>query len=173
MRVDFLGLEGVRKVKKYLIFIFLIFLFQTATAFWVKNQIQNQMHTEIRAKCIPFFILPSLYLRDLRFKWHDKIEFLSGDLKVDYSLIPFLEPRLRLKLKGKNLAVRLLGEWARMEGVQSVNLEHLDADLEFRGGVLAEVHSIDARSPSFQFQIKKSEKHKGLSGTSPAKRRSA
>ena len=51
----------------------------------------------------------------------------------------------------------LHGEWAKMQGVENVQIDRLDADVEVASQGLGEIYRVIAQSPSFQFRIEKTE----------------
>ena len=125
----------------------------------VYGVIQHRLKIKMEGRFVPQIAKTSFYLKDAYFQWEDKVRFENGDLRVDYSPVSFLNPNgLRIRLSGKNLQVHLLGDWAKMEGVERATLEKFNADFSLGRKGLNEIYWVQVDSRAFQFQLKKSEK---------------
>ena len=127
-------------------------------AFWVRRQLQHRLDIKIEGNFIPMPFVPVFYLKDAHFEWRGRLRFENGDLKVCYNPFSFFAGRgIRIQLKGKKLDVRLLGDWAKMQGVEQASIEKLEADFSLGKKGLSEIYSVDVQSKAFQFRLKKSE----------------
>lgn len=155
-------IQSRRGVKRGLFFIVggvgVIFFVLSAAGLWVQRELGTRLKIQIQGRFEPVALFPSFYLRDLQFTWKEKVKLTSGDLKVNYRLGRLLERNgLGVELEGKNLEVEFLDKWAKLQGVEKVTLQSFYADLELGPEGLREVYSLDARAPSFQFRIRRTE----------------
>ena len=154
-----LSRKGVRKTLLFafggavlIFFVFLTFDLQ------VCQELKSRLKISIQGKFEPSFLLSSFYLRNAQLTWKEKVRLISGDFKVSYKPWQLLGKRnLRIELEGKNLDVEFLGKWAEAQGVRKVTLESFYADVALDRQGLREVYAVDARSPSFQFRIQRTE----------------
>ena len=142
--------------------IFLCFVLIAAApivgACWVHYELQRRLEMKIEGKFIPMPFAPVFYLKDSHFEWNGKVRFESGDLKIQYNPFFLLAGGgIHVRLEGKNLQVRLLGDWAKMQGVEQAAIENLEADFSLGKKGLSEVYFVDVRSRAFQFKLKKSD----------------
>ena len=149
-----------RKITTALFFLLVLAVFGPAVAgFWVRSKIEHCLKTQIAGTYVPRWFRPSFTLRNVRFEWKQKVEFVSGDLRVDYRPWSLISGGpLRVRLSSGKLGVRLKGEWARLEGVEDLSLDRFEADLGFGREGIREIYGVEALSPRFQFHIKNSEK---------------
>ena len=71
---------------------------------------------------------------DIRTKIPDKVQLQKGDLLVDYKLIDLLKGwPLRVQFSGQNVGIRLLGEWAEIQGLEDVVLDEFYVDVAVTG----------------------------------------
>lgn len=139
----------------------LVFAFlQTAAGYWVLWQVQKKAHVRIEGRFIPSFLWPSFRLEHAKVIYQDRFE-ADGRLKVRYNLLPFSPDLLHVWIDGSGMDLRLLGKWAEVRSVEKeARLDRFKAELELmRRGVV--LHAADIQSTVFQFQLKKSENHKG------------
>lgn len=150
---------GKRRILKFVLgfFLFAAVIFPLA-GFWVRREVERRMKVEIGGTYVPVPFAPSFYLRDSRFKWDEKVKLISGDLKVDFNpLSIFLGGLLEIQLTSSGPEIELLGEWAELQGVRRLRLDHVKAHLGLAAGGVREIYSLHAASPVFQFHIQKSE----------------
>lgn len=134
-----------------------VILFQFLTAFWVSYEIPRRLNLKVDGIFLPLVVWPGYYSPNARLEWKNKVTLLSGNLKIDYNLVPLLLRRsIRIKVSGKNISARLQGDWARMQGVENISIDDLIADIEVAPHGLGEIYKVKAHSPSFQFRIEKS-----------------
>ncbi len=135
-----------------------LFFILPAAGLWVERELQARLKIELHGKFEPVLFSPSFYLRHLEFVWKGKVKLISGDLQVKYRLGGLLTKNaLRLELKGKNLEVEFLDEWAAAQGIEKVTLRSFYADLDLGPEGLREIFALDAEAPSFQFRIQRTE----------------
>ncbi len=120
---------------------------------WVAFAIQHRLKLNVHGTYLPVPFVPAFYVRGANFSWREKVTLVSGNLKVHYSPIALLAGRVRTKISGQNLRIRLEGDWARMQQVEDVTLKTFKADLEIGPGGIREIYLLDAYSPEFQFRI--------------------
>jgi hypothetical protein len=134
---------------------FLLALFSSSIlGLWVKQELENRMKTEIQGRFSPVYFQPTFYLQDVHLKWKDKVEVLSGDLKVDYDLFSLLGGNsLRVKISGQNISTKLLGDWSQMGAPEQVEFENVYADLGFGRKGLQQIYGLSAKSPVWNFEI--------------------
>ncbi len=151
----------VGKIRIIVFLILIILLLPAASGYWIRLELEKRTEMEIGGTYIPRLIFPSFFLRDAHFAWDDKVKLVSGHLKVDYDLFSLLSGRpLRVTLTSSNLTIKLLGEWADMEGISDVQLDRFYADLAFDGDGLREVFQVHAESPTLQFHFGESKRQK-------------
>lgn len=143
----------------FFVFSFLI-IFPVGSSFFVRMKLEHLLKAEVKGNFVPVPGVPTFYFKNADFEWEHKVKFVSGDLKVEYDLFSLLRRSLRIKISGKYLQIKLLGDWAAMEGVQDATLDSLYADLEFDQHGIRELNQVEAKSPKFQFHVKKSENNK-------------
>ena len=125
---------------------------------WVQSQLEERLELEIEGKRQPLLFQSAFRMKDPHFVWKEKVEVQSGELTVHYSLGALLKGNLLdLKMKGKNLGVRLLGSWSEIQNVEEAVVEDLKAHLAFSTEGLEDVHYVHVSSPDFQFHITKNE----------------
>lgn len=127
-------------------------------AWKVQASLEKRIEIKMSGQILPVFFTTTFFIRDARFEWRNKVKLISGNLKVTYDPVFFLKrDYLRVRLVGHGLSAKLLGDWAKVQGVEELGLDSLDADLVFDRKGLKEINGIEALSPAFQFRIKKSE----------------
>ena len=156
---NILSRGGVRKTLFFAVGgVAVIFFVLLTLDLQVYRGLKSRFKSSIRGKLEPAVLSPSFYLRNAQLTWKEKVKLISGDLKISYNLWHFLQKStLRVELEGKNLDVEFLGGWATSQGVRKVTLESFYADLGFGREGLREVYAVDAKSPSFQFRIQRTE----------------
>ena len=125
----------------------------------VSTLLQHRLGIRVTGNFIPSLFVPNFSMKNASFEWKDKVQLVSGDLKVEYrplSLLPW--KRLRIRLSGKGFHVNLLGSWAKMQGVQNAVVDSFGADFEMDAREIREIYLLDAQSKAFQFHIQQSEK---------------
>ena len=106
----------------------------------------------------PILFRPAVQSKNLQLEWKNRITLLSGNLKIVYNVVPFVvRNHIRIKITGKNIHAKLSGRWAKMEGVEDIMIDTLDADVAVAPQGLGEIYYVHAQSPTFQFHIRKSE----------------
>jgi len=147
-----------KKIAFVLVMIATLCVTSSLLGVWARHKIEKRLKIETAGKFIPTFMATSFYLKDAHFDWDDKVQFLSGDLKVDFDLLSIFKEKMRVRFSANNIAVKLIGDWAKTQGVGDIFLDHFDADMELGPkGKLSEIYSVNADSRKFQFHIKKSE----------------
>lgn len=137
--------------------ILLFTLVPPIAGFWVSKELGRRLKLEVTGKYKPVLFSTSFKLQDARIDWKNRVQLKNGNLRIGYSLGTLLRHgRLRIRLQGKQLPIELLGDWAKIQGVNAVTLDSLDADLELDCEGLREIHEIHANSSKFQFHIQKS-----------------
>ena len=135
-----------------------VILFQVLAAFWVSYEIPRRLNLKVSGVFLPLVVWPGYYSPNARLEWKNKVTLLSGNLKIEYNLVPLLLRRsIRIKVSGKNISARLQGSWARMQGVENISIDDLVADVEVAPEGLGEIYKVKAQSPTFQFRIEKNE----------------
>ena len=130
----------------------------------VCQRLENRLNIQIEGRFVPVLFAPVFYLKDTQFEWNRKVRFEKGDLKVAYEPLSLLSREgLRVRLSGKDLKIRLLGDWARMQGVENADLEKFRADFSLGRKGLNEIYCVEAESKAFQFHLEKSE-NKSITG---------
>lgn len=130
-----------------------------ASGFLVFHQIQRCLDLKIAGQFVPSFLFPGFYVRDVRFQWEGRVEFLSGDVEVRYDpLSAILGKLLRIRVKSESSSIRLTGDWARMQGVEQARVDRLDAEVGLARKGIREIYGIELESPEFQFHVRKSDK---------------
>lgn len=132
--------------------------FILSSGLWVAFAIQHRLKLEVHGSYLPVPFFPAFYLRDANFSWKGKVTLVSGNLKVHYSPVALLLGRVRTQISGKDLRIRLEGDWAQMQQVESVTLKKFEADLEIGPEGVREIYLLDAYSPEFQFRIHQNKK---------------
>ena len=140
------------------VILFLLLIDLPVIGSWlVYRRIQNRLDLKIQGQFVSRIFVPVFYVRNASFEWNGKVRFEHGDLQVNYRPFSFLSPAgLRIHLSGENLQVRLLGDWAKMEGVENADLEKFDADFSLGRKGLNEIYWVQVESRAFQFHLKKS-----------------
>ena len=154
--------DDTSKVKKniflLILIVFLLAVFPLAGSLAVCKHLEHRLDIKIQGQFAPGLFTPAFYLKNARFEWNGKVRFENGDLKVEYNPFSFLMPEgLRVRLTGKNLQVRLLGDWAKMQGVEKADLEKFEADFSLGRKGLNEIYCVEVESKAFQFHLRKSE----------------
>lgn len=149
---------GVRKKAPVFLLVLILFVALPPAANWaVFKRLEKRLDLRIEGRFAPVPFAPVFYLKNTRFEWKGKVFFENGDLKVDYRPLSFFSSEgMRTRLSGKNLDVRLLGDWAMMQGVEKAHLEKFDADFSLGRKGLNEIYYLQVESDVFQFHIKKS-----------------
>ena len=125
----------------------------------VFRRLEKKLDIQIQGGFAPVMFAPVFYLKKARFEWNRKVRFENGDLKAEYNPFSFFSPEgMRIRLSGKNLDVRLLGDWAAMQGVEQAHLEKLEADFSLGRKGLNEIYYLQVESNAFRFHIEKSKK---------------
>jgi hypothetical protein len=133
-------------------------LLQALAGFWVAWEIPRRLELRVSGMFLPLVVFPGFYAPNAKLEWKNKVTLLSGNLKIDYNLLPLMNRRsIRIKVSGENISARLQGEWARMQGVEDVKIDRLSADIEVAPEGLGEIYHVKAESPTFQFRIEKTE----------------
>ncbi len=137
-------------------FVLGFFILQFATGFWVSREVPGRLGLKVTGNFWPGAVSPTFFSSDARLEWKNKVTLLSGNLKIDYNLLPLLwKHTIRLRVSGKNISARLQGDWAKMQGVENIRIDQLDADVEVAAQGLGEIYFVRAESPTFQFRIQK------------------
>ncbi len=144
----------------FLILLIALFLavLPPAGSWMVCKRLEKRLDVKIEGDFVPAMLLPVFYLKNTRFEWKGKVRFEKGDLRVAYEPLSFFSRKgVRIRLSGKDLEMRLLGDWATMQGVEKTHLEKFEADFSVGAKGLNEIYYSEAQSKAFQFHIKKSE----------------
>ena len=115
--------------------------------------IQKYMGTRVHGFFLPSLSGSSFSLKGARFHWPDKLEFLSGDLRVDYNLLAFVfQGESRVQLSSRDAVIQLIGKWGK-EYSDTLSVSTLFADVVFSRGGVKEVHTIKILSPQFHLEL--------------------
>lgn len=129
------------------------------SGFVVFHQIQKRLDLQIEAKFVPSFLLPGFDLKNVRFQWEGHVEFLSGDVRVQYDPLSLLfGKQIRIRVRSESSSVRLIGDWARMQGVEKARVDRLDAEVGLGRKGIREIYGVELESPEFQFHVRKSDR---------------
>ncbi len=129
-----------------------------AGSWLVFKRLEKRLDVKIQAHFSPAIFSPVFYLKNAHFEWKGKVRFEKGDLKVAYEPFSFFSREgLRIRLSGENLEMRLLGDWAAMQGVEHARVEKFGADFSVGAKGLNEIYYAEAHSSAFQFHIEKRE----------------
>jgi hypothetical protein len=136
--------------------ILVLFVGQLGLGYWVARQIQKRLEVHLNGHFYPVPLAPSFFSQHAALDWKNRVTILSGKLKIDYNLFPLITHNsIRIHVRGKNIRAKLSGDWARMEGVENIQVDTFEADLEIGRKGLGEIDEVHAESPSFQFHISK------------------
>jgi hypothetical protein len=128
-----------------------------AVEIWVCHEIQARLHIKIEGKYDPMFFRPAFRIRDARFTWRQKVELLSGDLNVRYDLLKLVSSnQIRVRLSGRDLKVKLLGSWSKIQGIENAVIRNLDTGIAIGPGGLEKIDYLELDSDEFQFRIHES-----------------
>lgn len=129
---------------------------QLFTGFLVIHQIQRRLEIKITGTFWPVPLLPSFFSSNARFEWKNKVTLLSGNVKIDYNVLPWVTKNsIRVKIKGRNIKARLAGDWSKMQGVEEIEVDTFEADVDVARKGLGEIYTVRADSPSFHFGIQR------------------
>lgn len=152
------GKKPLFSLKTVIVFVLIWFLFQLLAGFLVARQIRKRLDLQITGTFWPVPLLPSFFSRDAKLIWKNRITLLSGNVKIDYNILPlFVNNNIRIQIHGKNISAKLSGEWARLQGVQDIVVDDFEADIAVAKKGLGEIYFVSAESPSFQFHIQRTE----------------
>lgn len=137
----------------------LIALLQFLTGWIVLKQLERRLELKVAGTFWPIPLQPSFFSSDARFEWKNKVTLLSGSVKIDYNVFPWIAKNsIRIKIKGNSIRALLGGEWARLQGVEKIRVDEFDADVEVAKDGLGEIYLVRAESPSFHFHIQQNHK---------------
>ncbi len=138
-------------------FIFLAGL-PVLTSWGIYKHLENRLEIKIRGQFLPVPFAPVFYLKNAQFQWNGKVHFENGHLKVSYNPFSFLSSRgVRVRLTGGGLQVQLLGDWAKMQGVEKAALERFKAEFSVGANGINEIYCVEVQSPAFQFNLKETD----------------
>src|SRR3989338_755439 len=110
---------------------------------FVKAYVERSLELELQGSLVPSFLQPSFTLKDTRFQWEDKVKLESGDLWVQYRFFPVLLGKpLRLHIRGNDLKVILLSDWASMFQATAIPIKEFDLDLSLDQEGIHEIHDL-------------------------------
>lgn len=147
------------KEKKKIFFLILVFILLTGLVppFVLKHKLEKALGAPIHGLVIPTLVAPLFYVKDVQFVWKDKLECRSGNVWVRYNLVSFFLGHPRLEVSGKNLNVRLLGQWAKMGSEGEALVDNFDTEFVATGRGLEQVNRLIVSSSKFQFRLEPSE----------------
>lgn len=122
--------------------------------------LQSTLKIKVDGQFLPSLTRPSFDVIKAEFSLPDKVRVLGGDLNVSYDLVSLFLGHPRIKLQSKKVKIELFGEWSKAGGGEPIELERFFSDLEIGPGGIKEIHAVEAWSPSFQFQLRHSDKEK-------------
>src|SRR3990167_3298335 len=77
----------------------------------IRERLEKRLDIKIKGNFVPAMFSTVFYLKNARFEWKGKVRFEKGDLRVAYELLSFFSNRgVRIRLSGKDLEMRLLGD---------------------------------------------------------------
>lgn len=145
-------------VRTVIVFVLVWFLFQLLAGFWVSRQIRKRLDLQITGTFWPVPLVPSFFSRDAKLIWKNRITLLSGNVKIDYNVLPlFVNNTIRIQIHGKNITAKLSGDWQKLQGVQDITVDRFEADIAVARKGLGEIYFVSAESPSFQFHIQRTD----------------
>ncbi len=129
-------------------------LLNAGAGFWALKRLEKKAGTPIRGTFLPHLIQPAFTLKNSQVSWQGRFQVDSGDLRVQYDpLSVFWGRKLRVRVQGSDLHVRLLGEWATSQGLSEARVDSLDADFALPEKGAPEVFLFDLDSPELQFNL--------------------
>lgn len=145
----------IRTLVSLLIVLALFFSVPYVSNLWVGNQLQKELDLEFEGKVKPKMFVAAFDVVDPKITWNERISLSRGKLSVDYQLLDLLTGLpLRLQFSGENVGVKLLGDWAQMQGVEDAVLDKLFVDVAVGRSGLEEVYSVFVKSPKLNFEMK-------------------
>ena len=149
------GISG-RWIFPFLTGLVLIAALNTAAGYWVLKRLEAKAGAPFQALFLPHLWKPGFTLKNSRFEWREDFEVQSGTIEVRYdfgSLLP--GQRLRIRIKGSGVKVRLSKALAESQGAEEVRIERVEADLAFSRKGPPEIFNFDIQSPELQFRLVK------------------
>jgi hypothetical protein len=124
----------------------------------VFKEIQHRLKFKVAGRFCPSYFFAGFFVEDASFVWEDRVELLSGSVKVEYNPVSvFTGELLRVKITSRGAQVRLIGEWSRTQGVGRAAIDFVNAELGLGRKGIREIDAVDVRSPAFRFEIKNAE----------------
>jgi len=128
------------------------------TSYWLKREIEQRLDVKIGGRISPKLFRSSFMLEDVTVDWDDKLKVASGKVDVQYDWLSLVAgDDIRIAVQSDDLAVELLGVWAKVGDMQNVNFSHFFADLSGGKEGIRQIHSLDANSPTLKFKIEASD----------------
>lgn len=155
------SLRNISRLRNILILLIAgILVFIPALNALMFHSLQLTLQIKMDGQFIPSLTRPSFDVIEAKFSLPGKVRVLGGDLNVSYDLVSLFLWHPRIKLQSKKVKIELLGEWSKAGSGQPVELERFFSDLEIGPRGIKEIHAVEAWSPSFQFQLRHSDKEK-------------
>ncbi|MCM8775063.1 MAG: hypothetical protein NC930_01720 [Candidatus Omnitrophica bacterium] len=135
---------------------------QMVLDYWIYYEFQRRLEIQIRGMFLPAVLLPSFQIRNVRLQWREKAEVFSGDVRVSYEPLFFLNRKsLRVRVFGQSLGARVLGKWAEEAGREPFIISNFYVDFILGSHGIRQINALDVSSPKFQFHIRESENIRG------------
>lgn len=138
-----------------LLAVVLTLAYPLGTGHWMRHRLEKEFGFRLEGQLRPVFLETALQLTDVRFVWPERVKVESGDFRVEYPFFPFLAETLKLSIRGENLKVELLGEWQAMYGVQTTEIQRLNAVLRIRRAKIDQIDRLEVDSPMIKLNIHK------------------
>ena len=125
----------------------------------VYHELQSRLKIRMGGSYVPAVFIPSFEVRHGTFVWEDRVQLVDGNFKVTFDpLTLFSRQGIRIILTGTTSRIKLLGGWARQEGIENATVDTLLADITLGRRGLTGINEVDVRSQSFQFSLKNADK---------------
>jgi hypothetical protein len=121
---------------------------------FVLKRLERKAEAPIQGTFLPDLFRPSFTVKNSKLDWQGRFQILKGTFYVQYDPL-FLLPgrKFRTQIQGENLEVRLLGELAKSQGLQEVQIDRVEADLAFVRKGAPEILYFDIDSPQLQIHL--------------------
>lgn len=129
-------------------------VWNAAAGFWVLKRLEKRAETPLHGRFLPHPLDFAFTLQEVRLDWKEEFTVLSGTVRVQYdfaSLVP--GKKLRTRIRGRDLVVRLRRERAEFGGLGEVRINEVNADLAFPRKGPPEIYHFEVRSPELEFRL--------------------
>lgn len=127
-----------------------------ASGFWVLKRLERRAKTPIRGEFFPAFLNFAFTLEKLQLDWRGDFQVISGKVRVEYDLLSLVPGRrLRVRIRGEGLGVRLPNPLAESAGTREVKISRVDLEIAFSKEGPPEIYLLKVDSPELQFNLVK------------------